>query len=530
MNKRYKAITVLLPLFLIAVVSCKKSFLDKEIIGVNTQSGSLDNSENARAAINASYAYVIGGDWWTHLFPRLLMEASTDDGWGGNDYQDRPGELGVCDFTGLSANTSYVDAYYRGMHQGIRNCNFIIKGLADVKTLSDDLKNRYIAEAKFLRGFFYFELVKNFGDDVINNDFNANDATLFLARSPIADVYKQIYQDFQDAAAVLPEKGQYGSSDIGRATKGAALGFLAKAYLFNGDYANAEATAAQIISSGKYSLETRYSKIFEPENANGVESLFEVNYVNAVGFYNGPEPGDVTNAASVDGGWGWFGLTSDLENAFEKEGDDVRRKATIIKAGEAVDNETPTRIYPKHLVGDKPGHTSWRYYRKYYIPLAKRVGGYGTYPFNDIKLRYAEILLIHAEAAAFNNKPAEALISLNLIRSRVGLLAKTGLPGDALKQAIWDERRLELAGEGTHRWDDIRRIKINGKALIASLMGPNGSFVKYNTTINTDPVETAGHREALNKGYYFKEGVNELWPIPASVINANSSIVQNPGY
>lgn len=305
------------------------------------------------------------------------------------------------------------------------------------------------------------------------------------------------------------------------------MGFLAKAYLFNGDYPKAESTALQIIST-KYSLENTYSRIFEPENVNGKESLFEVNYTSAVGFGNGPIPGEVTGAASVDGGWGWFGLTSDLENAFIKEGDDVRRKATILKAGEAVDNETPARIYPKHLVGGKPAHTSWRYYRKFYIPLSKRVGT--PWPYNDIKLRYAEVLLIHAEAAAFNSKPAEALNSLNQVRKRVGLADKTGLTGDALKQAVWDERRLELSGEGAYRWDDIRRIKINNKALIALLMGPNGSFVKYNTTMNTDPVETAKHREALNKGYYFKEGVHELWPLPASAINASSAMVQNFGY
>ncbi|TMI86369.1 MAG: RagB/SusD family nutrient uptake outer membrane protein, partial [Bacteroidetes bacterium] len=104
----------------------------------------------------------------------------------------------MCDLTGLNANTSYVDAYYRGMHQGIRNCNFVINGMASVKAIPDNLKNRYIAEAKFLRGFFYFELVKNFGDDAINNDFKSTDATLFLPRSPKADIYKQIYKDFQD--------------------------------------------------------------------------------------------------------------------------------------------------------------------------------------------------------------------------------------------------------------------------------------------------------------------------------------------
>ena len=528
MNKIYKPVAYALWLAVIAMAGCKKSFLNKEVIGVNTQAGSLDNADNARAAVNACYAYVNGGDWNQCLFPRLLMESGTDNGWGANDYQDRPAELGVCDFTGVNPNVSYIENYYKNMHEGIRNCNFIINGLANVTTIADNLKTRYMAEARFLRGYFYFELVKAFGDDVINNDFKAGDGTLVLPRSPKADVYAQIIKDLQEAAAVLPEKGQYGSADIGRATKGAALGFLAKAYLFNGDYPNAEATALQLISSGKYSLENTFSRIFEPENVNGKESLFEVNYTNAVGFGNGPLPAEVTGAASVDGGWGWFGLTSDLENAFIKAGDDVRRKATIIKAGDVVDNETPTRIYPKHMVSGKPAHTSWRYYRKFYIPLSKRVGT--PWQYNDLKLRYAEVLLVHAEAAAFNNKATEALNSLNLVRRRVGLADRTGLSGDALKQAIWDERRLELAGEGTYRWDDIRRIKINGKAWIASLMGPDGSFVKYNTTGNTDPVETATHRESLNKGYYFKAGVNELWPLPASAVNSNKAIIQNFGY
>jgi len=510
------------------LLSCKKSFLDKELIGINAQSGSLDNPDNARAAINACYAYVNGGDWNQGTFPRLLMESSTDNGWGANDYQDRPAELGVCDFTGVNPFIYYIESYYKNMHEGIRNCNFLIKNLPKAASLPAGLKERYIGEAKFLRAFFYFELVKNYGADVINNDFNSSDATLFLARSPVSDVYKQIYKDLQDAIAVLPEKDQYSGSDIGRASKGAALGFLAKAYLFNGDYANAEATAQIVISSGKYSLENRFSRIFEPENTNGMESLFEVDYTNAVGFGDGPIPGEITAAASVDGGWGWFGLTSDLENAYIAEGDIIRRKATINKAGEVVDNETPARIYPFHIVNGKPGHTSWRYYRKFYIPLNKRVGT--PWPYNSLKMRYAEVLLIHAEASAFNNKPSQALNSLNLVRERVGLPDKTALTGDALFQAIWNERRLELAGEGTYRWDDIRRITVNGKKLIALLMGPNGTFVHYNTAINTDPVEKAGHRESINKGYYFKEGVNELWPIPASALNANSALRQNPGY
>ena len=510
------------------LLSCKKSFLDKELIGVNAQSGSLDNEQNARAALNACYAYIDGGDWNQCNFPRMLLEASSDNGWGANDYQDRPGELGVCDFTGVNPNIYFIEAYYKNNHEGIRNCNYLIKSLPEAAALSQGIRDRYIAEAKFLRAYFHFELVKYFGDDVLNLTYEGTDGSKLLPRAPAKDIYAAIITDLKEASMALPEKGQYASSDRGRATKGAALGLLAKAYLFSEDYTNAEATAQAVIASGKYTLENRFSRIFEPENIDGQESLFEVNYSNVVGLWNGPTLSEVTGAATVDGGWGWFGITSDLENAYISEGDVIRRKATINKAGEEVDNELPIRIFPQHRVNNKPAHTSWRYFRKYYVPLSKRVGA--PWPINMIKQRYAEILLIHAEAAAFTGKTSEALTSLNRVRQRAGLAPKSALTGDALKLAIWNERRLELAGEGTYRWDDIRRAKIGGKRLISSILGPTGSFVVYNTTRNTDPVETAGHREALNKGFYFKEGVHELWPIPASAINANKLLVQNPGY
>lgn len=512
----------------VSLVSCSKSFLDKELIGINAQTGSLNDPENARAIVNACYAYMDGADWNQVLFPRLQMESSTDDGWAGNDYQDRPIEVGVSDFTGVNPFVSYIDNFYKNMHEGIRNCNFVISGMPAVTALPGSLKDRYVAEVKYLRAFFYFELAKNFGADVINNQFEPTDGVLFLPRSPVEDLYQQVIQDLTEAASVLPEKGDYAAPDLGRATRGAALGLLAKAYLFSGDYPNAELTAQTIVSSGKYALEKPFSRIFEAENVHGSESLFEVNYVNAAPLSRGPIPGVLTGAASVDGGWGWFGLTSDLENAYIAEGDDIRRVATILKAGELVANESPARIFPLHLMNGKPAHTSFRYYRKFYIPLNKRVGD--PWPYNYVKMRYAEVLLMLAEAAAFNNKPDVALNALNAVRSRVDLDPKQNLTGDALKEAIWLERRLELAGEGTFRWDDIRRITVGGKKLITRLMGPDGSFVRYNTTINTDPVETAGHREPLNKGYYFKEGVHELWPIPANALNNNSALTQNHGY
>jgi starch-binding outer membrane protein, SusD/RagB family len=512
----------------LSISSCSDSFLDKELIGINAQSGSLSNPDNIRLAVNAAYAHINAGSWQSCNFPRMLKEASTDDGWGANDYQDRPGELGVSDFTNVVPNNSYVTDLYKQMNNGIRQANFVITSLKGSTVISEALRERYIGEMKYLRAYFYLDLVTTYGDAVINTTFDVSDATTFPKRSPKADVYKQIIKDLEEAAAILPDKDGYLPQDRGRATKVSALGLLARAALYSEDYAKAEAAAAQVVANPKVALESRFSAIFEPENFNGKESLFEVNYGNAVGFGNGPILNEITGAASVDGGWGWFGLTSNLENAYKAENDDVRRKATINKAGEAVDNETPTRIFPEHKVAGKPAHTSYRYHRKYYIPLAKRVGT--PFPYNNIKQRLGEVYLIHAEAAAFNGKPDVALASLNKIRARVNLPAKTGLSGDALKQAIWTERRLELAGEGTFRWEDIRRIKINGKTLISTLLGPNGTFVNYNLKDNKDPIETAGHREALNKGIFFKEGVHELWPIPLGALANNRELVQNPGY
>jgi starch-binding outer membrane protein, SusD/RagB family len=527
MKKTLKFVSIF-SLMLLTIAGCKKSFLDKELIGVNTQAGSLSNPENARLLVTGCYAYINSGDWYIANFNRLLMESSTDDGWGGNDYQDRPNEMGVADFSSLLPANTYVTFYYSGMHEGIRNCNNIINNLPAVTTIPDALKNRYIAECKFLRAYFYFELVKTYGADVLLTTYSPTDATLKLPRSTPAEIYAQIIKDLNEASTVLPDKGQYAPSDVGRATKTAALGLLAKAYLFSEDYPKAEQTASAVITSGKLALETNFSRIFEPNNVDGRESAFEVVTSSVVGLGNGPRLGEMAGAAVVDGGWGWFGLTSNLENAYIAEGDNVRRKATILKVGEAVDNETPTRIFPAHLVNGKPGHTSFRYYRKFYIPLNQRVGS--PIPTVNVKQRFGEILLIHAEAAAFNGNSGPALNSLNLVRQRVGLPNKVGLTGDALKEAVYNERRLELAGEGTYRWDDIRRIKINGIKLINTLLGPNGTFVKYNTTINTDPVETLPHREALNKGALFRPGVNDLWPMPANALNNNSSLTQNPGY
>ena len=520
----YKFILLLLTVALVEISSsCKKSFLEKKSYGIQGLDNYFRNETECLTFLNTCYLMYETSEWFATRFPRLLMSSSTDDGWAGNDYQDRPAEVGTAAFTTVDPNNGYIDSYYGAMYQGVRNCNYAVIKFAEAP-VSHALKKRIIGEAKFMRALYYFDLVKTFGDCVLYTDLP--DASQLIPRSPASDVYKQIVQDLQDAATDLPEKDQYDAKDKGRATKGAALGMLAKVYLFIEDYQKAEATAAQVIQSGKYSLEPNFGDNWKTTNPYGRESLFEFGYAPNSNFAFGTREPTMTWSTD-DGGWGWFGLTSNLENAYKAEGDSIRLRFTINRGGLPIAGDASRPFYPSN----PNNHTSMRHYRKLYVPLAERGGQYGNPPLNSIVLRYADLLLVYAEACAFNNKPAEALTALNQVRTRVSLTPKVALTGDALKQAIWDERRLELAGEQTHRWDDIRRIKINGKKLIAILMGPNGTFVKYNTTQNTDPQETKPHRERLDKGIAFVEGKHELWPIPRNVINyTNKTVTQNSGY
>ena len=520
-NKNRLILTISI-FILLASTGCKKDFFDKKLYGTQDQLSTIKDEASALALTNGCYAFVDGTDWYSGRFERMMLECSSDDGWGGNDYQDRPSEIGSMSFTNaLNPDNGFVQSLFDNLYQGVRNCNNLMVVMPNAP-VTDALKKRTIAEAKFLRAYYYFELVKNYGDCALYT--NLPTSADLLPRSPAKDVYAQIVKDLKEASLDLPEVDTYAAADKGRVTKGAALGLLARAYLFMEDYANAEITAQSLIQSNKYDLLSKYSDIFKTSNPWSKESLFEIGYFPDTKFSTGVRATTMTWATS-DGGWGWFGLTSNLENAFIAEGDDVRRKNTILKEGDAVEGES--RTYPAY----NGQHTSGRHFRKFYVPIADRGGLYGNQPLNQIIIRYAEILLIYSEAATFNGKSSEALVALNKVRARVGLTPKIGLSGDALKLAIWNERRLELAGERTYRWDDIRRIKINGKKLITSLMGPNGSFVNYNTTLNTDPVETKPHRESRSKGIEFKEGKNELWPIPRTVIQAtNGKVTQNNGY
>jgi len=515
----------------ISTFSCKESFTDLPLNGIQTLDNLhvFDTQEGTINYVNSCYAALNWDDWWQVQFKRNVFEMATDDGWLGNleQWGNAAGDLPIAHFQGLSANDGNVEGYWSFNYFGVQRVNFGIEKIASAP-VDAALQKRLVAEMKFLRGWFYFELVKNWGDvPVYTTSRTASDAP--VPKSPKAEVYAQIMKDFQEAATDLPQRTAYTGLDKSRASKGAALAFLAKAALWAEQYDVAEQTAKRLMDLGEYSMETEFGNIFQANYYNGRESIFEISSSNIYGNVRG-----VTAGSRSDGGWGWHVPSSNLENAFLAENDTIRMSRTIIRHGEKVWGDpaaSGTGIFDARPVGNKSG----RIWRKFYVPRAKRVVPNQSYqsvwvPVPYIFIRYGEVILIYAEALARQGKSSQALEALNIVRGRVKLPAKTGLSGELLTDAIINERRLELAGELTYRWDDIRRVQKNGKPLIETILGPEGSFVRYNAS-SKDRFETASNTEPQNKGSQFRAGVNHLLPVPAREVNASNGIVkQNTGY
>lgn len=510
-------------------LSCnKEDFLDQPLTGRQQLDDFFSTAENSENFVNGIYKKVNGESWWQATFPRQINDMATDDNWSGNTAQPRPDITGIAAYNVFPGST-YFNSFWENHYIGITRANISLERIPDVD-MDEDLKARLLGESKFLRAFFYFDLVRSFGGVPIVTTYTEllepeiNDKV----RASVEEVYELIEQDLLSAIDALPLKSQYAPNDAGRATKGAAQSLLAKVYLTQEKWNDAQVMANNVIISGEYMLEPDFGNIYSVDNHHGMESIFEIDYINDPVFSEIGGQLSITNGSRGDQGWGWGSPTSDLENAFLSEGDNIRLRSTIIKHGEPVYGDPDVTSFDGMPSENKSGRTN----RKYYVPVAKRPVPYerGQIPLPYIHLRYADVLLMHAEAAFFNGDENTAKASMQMVRNRVQLTTDMSLTGTALRDAIWKERRLELALEH-HRLFDLRRQKINGVPRIALLMGPDGSFVHYNTNVSTDPFETTNLNEPQEKGIFFDANTHLLWPIPPEEIQlSRGNIVQNPGY
>ena len=491
--KKYLFITLIVTtIFSTVAVSCSDDFVDRPIEYSIDSENYFNSKSDYDNALIAAYDLL-----QTTYLNALLGEIASDNTLAGGESQsDTPGFQQVDKMVHTPVNSNLKNLW-DWMFAGVQRANYIL----EFKDKTDfQGKNQVIAEARFLRAYYHFELVKWFGGIPMKGDarFSPGDEKK-IPRSSVAEVYVSIEADLIFAADNLAAT----AAQKGRATKGAALALLGKAYLYQNKYAPAATTFDRLITASPYSLVTDYNSIFENEGENGVESVFEVQYTDvegagfgclqcsegnvAVGF-SGPRnySGDLFTS-----GFSFNVPTLKIVNAFEV-GD--RRKAVAILDIEAWATSSGATF------GKGYEHTG--YFNRKYIPRKRRTEAQGdlnlTNPNNYRAIRYADVLLMAAEANSRGGiSDAKARGYLNQIRRRAfgDLNHDISASGVALTDFILAERRVELAGEG-HRFFDLVRT---GKAA----------------------------QEIIG----FKAAKNELFPIPFEEIQfAGGNWTQNPGY
>ena len=563
-----KQLLAILTLFGSLTFTSCEDFLTEEVRGQQNLDTYFTTADECEAYITGCYQDITCGGWWNINTVWLLSEMCSDDAWMGNTTQSQSDYISLAHYQGNGASNGPISNFWQYRYKGILRCNVAIDRISNAELEDKELQARLVAEARFLRGYFYFELARNFGGVPLITEFKMPEEIQGITRASLENTYKFIEEDLIAAAEVLPKRSEYADADMGRATSGAALGLLGKVYLYQEKWTEARDVLQKLIpESGytgedaqttEYDLLPNFGDVWDKDFDNSVESLFEVPYEYHATLAVGGSLSTVTGArscgAALGDGWAWCQPTANLEAAYSE--DDERREWTIIKTGcteikgETEENFTKIlndnkeisvyddcvekyNLPANSLVIDPSGHKSGRIIRKYYLPLNDRPEVYNTdkSPLNHRILRYADVLLMYAEACNELSDDTHAQAALNRVRNRAGL-SPVSVTGNELRHAIRNERRLELAFE-QNRLYDIRRWKDdNGKPVIANLMGENGSFVKWNTDPATrDAMEWDNQGEASDKGKSFREDRDLLFPIPLyEVTMSNGSIEQNPNW
>ena len=471
-------------------VACGDDFVEVDPINENSEDF-FNSEEDYQEALVGAYDLLQA----TYLNVMLGEIASDNTLSGGESATDSPGIQQIDNMTHTPVNQQLRDLW-GWMFAGVNRANYILE-FQDKTDFSG--KDQVIAQARFLRAYYYFELVKWFGDVPLAVDQRLLFGDQFnVDRTPKAEVYAQIEQDLIFAAETLPAT----QAEQGRITSGAAQALLGKAYLYQEKFTEAASALDQVIA-GPYDLVTDYSTIFELEGENSVESVFEVQYTDkegagfgclqcsegnvAVGFngirnYSGP---------LFDSGFSFNVPVQEAYDAFEPG--DMRRDIAILNIEEfaAANGATYNEGYK---------HTGF-YNRKYIARKGDANLGDAnlTNPNNYRSIRFADVLLMAAEAHNRKANPNAGLAQQYLNRVRRRAFGDTDhditASGAALTDFIYDERRLELVGEG-HRFFDLVRSGRAAQNIDGFTSNKNEVF-----PIPAIEIELAGNRWEQNQGY-----------------------------
>lgn len=476
-------------------LACSEDFLDKAPPDTINTGNYPTNESELISLVNGAYQPL----QWPKLYN---MRMWTTDIMAGNSVVGAGGGTDgietqdLSNFVTTSDNAGVLDIW-RGPWPGILSANIVLK-VAPELDIDQDIKDRSMGEAYFLRAHYYFILVRFFGDVPLITEPQSSDDDLYPARDPKDLIWERIQSDLEMAVDLLPEKSTYADADLGRASKGAALGILAKVHLTLGNWQDVVDLTTEIEGLG-YDLNDNYADNFSADNENSIESIFEVQYASDGGYdfwsnenqaswaspFMGPRGSNF-----VAGGYGWNQPTQEFVDAYE-EGD-LRKDATILyEGGPEFDGKSYEASYS--LTGYNV--------RKFLVPLSA-VSSFDNSPLNFPILRFADVLLMKAEALNELGRTGDAEAPLNRVRNRAGLDdIASDLSQGAFREAVLHERRMELAFEG-QRWFDLIRVG-NGAYALDFLH----SIGKTNATAN-----------------------HLLLPVPQKEIDTNPKLTQNKDY
>ena len=496
MNKIYHYCAIALAS--LALVSCGDDFLDNP--PKNTVDPEVDVTDSVAVAMaNGCYRTLQSSNMYNQRIWTLdIVAGNSIVGAGGGT--DGLETVQAANFTTLSDNGMAL-YMWRSPWVGIGQCNILINDLEG--KASDNIQKRSLGEAYFLRAHYYYVLVRLYGGVPLRlKPFTPGQPTA-IARASKEEVYSQIASDCRKAIDLLPAKKDYSSQDLGRATQDAALTMLADMYLtlapdHKADYQHVVNLCDSVTALGYDLGKCKFEDNFDATINNGPESIFEVQYSGDTNYDfwgNNPQSSWLStfmgprNSDFVAGGWGWNQPTKEFMSQWEPG--DKRKDLTVFYQG--------CPDYDGHAYKSSYSITGYNV-RKFLV--SKSVSPeYNTSPANFVVYRYADVLLMKAEALNEMGQTTAAETPLNIVRKRAGLDAVTGLTQDEMREKIIHERRMEFAFEG-HRWFDMVRIDHGNYAI---------KFLK-----------------SIGKNNVNKDRL--LFPIPQTEIDANPLITQNPGY
>lgn len=474
-------------IFLLLSVSaaCTRSFIDLQPESTTTVDLLYETDSHFQDAVNACYTALqtqYQSFWIFADVPGedVAQEVVKNDAWYFADA-----------FT-MTDNVPLLHDTWSNYYVGINRANIILEKIEEADETLVQQKDRHIGEAKFLRALAYFDLARIFGAVPLITRSLLPAESYDIGRTDVQTLYTNlIIPDLLDAATKLPQS--YSGAHVGRATSGAAKAMLGRVFLTIGDFLNAEATLQEVTTMG-YALLPNYEDLFDyTSDEHHSEYIFDIEYEEGLGNQGSvfthrfmPNSSAMADFYGIRGGElaETFSPTPILRDIFLDE--DQRKDITIGDSGGFYDaNGNFQRL---------PQATSQNYTKKYITPV-QLVNDSGA---NWKVIRYADVLLMYAEALNENGKISEAIAQLNAVRTRAGVPTYTVTNPEDIREKIYTERRLELSFEG-HRWFDLLRT---GRAL--DVLAPLGM-----------------------------QSFRVLFPIPLSqmqVINDPAIFPQNPGY